>query len=74
MLQKVLYKNVLRQTFRFTSSDASKLVILKKNAETGFTTVTLNNPPVNSLGMNVMKDLIKTFDELVKTSIFHFLR
>ena len=48
-----------------TSSSESKLVLLKRNEATGFSSVVLNKPPVNSLGLVVMKELIKAFDELV---------
>jgi len=66
MLQKILNRHGFRQFVRYSSStDMSKPVVLKSNPENGFTTVILNKPPVNSLGMNVMKELIRTFEELV---------
>lgn len=66
MFLKLLNRHGCRQFVRYSSStDMSKPVVLKSNPENGFTTVILNKPPVNSLGMNVMKELIKTFEELV---------
>jgi len=47
-----------------------KSIILETNDE-GISTVILNRPPVNSLGLKFMQDIIQTIDTVVNTD-WHF--
>ena len=50
---------------RFCSTKAENSIILETDPENGITTVTLNRPPVNSLGFKFMQEIIETVDKLV---------
>lgn len=54
---------MLRQSCRLFSSQ-HKLVNLEVNDKTGIATVILNRPPVNSLSLELLKDLSETLDEV----------
>ena len=59
------------QTVRRCSTNITeKSIILQTDGETGISTVILNRPPVNSLGLKFMQDIIMTIDTLVN----HFLK
>ena len=49
----------------FSSTKPEKSIILETDAKTGISTMILNRPPVNSLGMNFMQEIIQTVDTLV---------
>lgn len=67
----MLYKKVLsvqskiyRQSCRLFSSPAQKIVNMEVNDKTGIATVTLNRSPVNSLSVELLKELSETLDEV----------
>ena len=49
----------------FSSTNPEKSIILETDPKTGISTMILNRPPVNSLGMNFMQEIIQTIDTLV---------
>lgn len=49
---------------RFCSSAADKLVITEVDDKTGYATVTLNRPPVNSLNLELLTAISETLDDL----------
>lgn len=49
---------------RFCSSASDKLVITEVDDKTGYATVTLNRPPVNSLNLELLKAISETLDDL----------
>lgn len=67
---------------RFKSSKSSNdLILVNVNDKTGFSLVTLNSPPVNSLNLELLSTFSKTLDELkannargmILTSVSRFL-
>lgn len=44
------------------------IILTSVNDKTGVSTVTLNNPPVNSLNLDIMTAFSKTLDELTKNN------
>lgn len=47
---------------RSLSSAIQPLVICDKNPDNGIVTVSLNQPPVNSMGLEFMQEIIKTLE------------
>lgn len=68
LLNFVLRRNPLKvQSFirpLSTKDNSGDLVLFKDDPQTGIATMTLNRPPVNSLGMNLMQEIISTVDKL----------
>lgn len=42
---------------------AGKLVDVQVNDKTGFTTITMNRPPVNSLNLELLTDILKAVQQ-----------
>lgn len=49
---------------RYQSTAANDLVLVDVNDKTGYATVTMNRPPVNSLNLELLTALSKTLDDL----------
>lgn len=65
MLRSVLRASTTRLVgSRFCSSASDKLVITEVDDKTGYATVTLNRPPVNSLNLELLKAISETLDDL----------
>lgn len=67
MLRSVLRASTTRfgvAGSRFCSSASDKLVITEVDDKTGYATVTLNRPPVNSLNLELLKAISETLDDL----------
>lgn len=67
MLRSVLRASTTRLGVagpRFCSSASEKLVITEVDDKTGYATVTLNRPPVNSLNLELLKAISETLDDL----------
>lgn len=67
MLRSVLRASTARVGVagsRFCSSASNKLVITEVDDKTGYATVTLNRPPVNSLNLELLKAISETLDDL----------
>lgn len=67
MLRSVLRASTTRlgvTGLRFCSSAADKLVITEVDDKTGYATVTLNRPPVNSLNLELLTAISETLDDL----------
>lgn len=65
MLRSVLRASTTRLAgSRFCSSALDKLVITEVDDKTGYATVTLNRPPVNSLNLELLKAISETLDDL----------
>jgi Delta3-Delta2-enoyl-CoA isomerase len=50
---------------RHQSTAANDLVLVDVNDKTGYATVTLNRPPVNSLNLELLSAISKTLDDLL---------
>lgn len=65
MLRSVLRASTTRLAgSRFCSSASDKLVLTEVDDKTGYATVTLNRPPVNSLNLELLKAISETLDDL----------
>lgn len=65
MLRSVLRASTIRLAgSRFCSSASDKLVLTEVDDKTGYATVTLNRPPVNSLNLELLKAISETLDDL----------
>lgn len=67
MLRSVLRASTTRLGVtgsRLCSSSADKLVITEVDDKTGYATVTLNRPPVNSLNLELLTAISETLDDL----------
>lgn len=65
MLRSVLRTSTTRLAgLRFCSSASDKLVLTEVDDKTGYATVTLNRPPVNSLNLELLKAISETLDDL----------
>lgn len=53
---------------RLQSSSTSNLVLVDVNDKTGFATVTMNNLPVNSLNLELLKELSSSLDQLTRNN------
>lgn len=60
-------KYVAKSQLRCMSSASAKdLVLVEVNDKTGYATVTLNRPPVNSLNLELLSALSQTLDQLTQ--------
>lgn len=50
---------------RSCSNASDKLVVTEVNDKTGYATVTLNRPPVNSLNLELLTELSHSLDDLL---------
>lgn len=57
-------KCIATSLVRSQSTAASDLVLVDVDGKTGFATVTLNRPPVNSLNLELLTAISKTLDDL----------
>lgn len=67
MLRQIVQNNFrnVHKNIRFMSSAPAKdLVLVDVNDKTGYATVTLNRPPVNSLNYDLLSSLSATLDQL----------
>jgi Delta3-Delta2-enoyl-CoA isomerase len=65
ILSRTPLKNVL---LRSQSTQSKELVLVNVDDKSGFSIVTLNSPPVNSLNLEVLTALSSSLDELKKNN------
>lgn len=51
-----------------TSNSSENLIVLNMNNETGYATVELNRPPVNSFNLEILNQFSKVLDNLNKNN------